>query len=102
MAVSSYPSRTSVVIRGKFILDNLLGSPPPPPPPDVPSLDEASLAMKKMTLRQQLEKHREDPTCNSCHAKMDPLGFALENYDAIGRWRTQDGESPVDTSGVLP
>ena len=102
MAVSSYPSRTSVVIRGRFILDNILGSPPPPPPPDVPSLDEASLDMKKMTLRQQMEKHRADPSCMACHAKMDPLGFALENYDAIGRWRTQDGQFPVDTSGVLP
>jgi hypothetical protein len=101
MAVSSYPSRTSVVIRGKYILENLLGSPPPPPPPDVPSLNEADIGVK-LTLRQQLEKHRADPTCASCHSKMDPLGFALENFDAIGRWRTQDGEFPVDTTGVLP
>jgi hypothetical protein len=101
MAVSSYPSRTSVVLRGRFILDNVLGSPPPPPPPDVPSLNEDSLGIK-LTLRQQMEKHRADPTCAGCHAKMDPLGFALENYDAIGRWRTKDGQFPVDTSGVLP
>jgi hypothetical protein len=101
MAVSSYPSRTSVVIRGKFILDNILGSPPPPPPADVPALNEDDLGVK-VSLRQQLEKHRENPTCASCHAKMDPLGFALENFDAIGRWRTQDGEFPIDSSGVLP
>jgi len=101
MAVSSYPSRTSVVLRGRFILDNILGSPPPPPPPDVPSLNEDSLGIK-LTLRQQMEKHRADPNCAGCHAKMDPLGFALENYDAIGHWRTQDGQFPVDTSGVLP
>jgi hypothetical protein len=101
MAVSSYPSRTSVVMRGKFVLDNILGSPPPAPPPDVPSLNEEDLGVK-LTLRQQLERHRADPTCASCHAKMDPLGFALENFDAIGRWRTQDGPFPVDSSGVLP
>jgi len=101
MAVSSYPSRTSVVIRGKFILENILGSPPPPPPPDVPALVEVTSGAK-LTLRQQMEKHRIDPSCVSCHAKMDPLGFALENYDAIGRWRTRDGDFPVDTTGVLP
>jgi hypothetical protein len=101
MAVSSYPSRTSVVIRGKFILDNVLGSPPPPPPADVPALNEDELGVK-VSLRQQLEKHRENATCASCHSKMDPLGFALENFDAIGKWRTQDGEFPIDSSGVLP
>ena len=91
LAVSSYPSRTSVVLRGRFILDNILGSPPPPPPANVPSLDEDSVGTK-LSLRQQMEKHRADPTCASCHAKMDPLGFALENYDAIGRWRTRRRE----------
>jgi hypothetical protein len=101
LAVSSYPSRTSVVLRGRFILDNILGSPPPPPPANVPSLDEDSVG-SKLTLRQQMERHREDATCANCHAKMDPLGFALENYDAIGRWRTEDGRFPVDATGVLP
>ncbi|MDE3167901.1 MAG: DUF1592 domain-containing protein, partial [Acidobacteriota bacterium] len=101
LTVSSYPTRTSVVIRGKFILDNILGSPPPPPPPDVPQLDEASVGATA-SLRQQMEKHRADPMCATCHNKMDPLGFGLENYDAIGRWRTMDGRFPVDATGVLP
>ncbi|MBS1854200.1 MAG: DUF1592 domain-containing protein [Acidobacteria bacterium] len=101
LTVSSYPTRTSVVIRGKFILDNILGSPPPPPPPDVPQLDEASVGATA-SLRQQMEKHRADAMCASCHSKMDPLGFGLENYDAIGRWRTHDGKFPVDATGVLP
>ena len=101
LAVSSYPSRTSVVIRGKYILQNILGTPPPPPPPDVPQLDEQAVG-KKMSLRKQMESHRTNPICASCHARMDPLGFALENYDAIGKWRTRDGDFPVDASGVLP
>lgn len=101
LAVSSYPTRTSVVIRGKYILQNILGTPPPPPPADVPALDEVALG-STMSLRQQMEKHRSDPVCASCHARMDPLGFGLENYDAIGKWRTQDGNFPVDSSGVLP
>ena len=101
LTVSSYPSRTSVVLRGKFILDNILGSPVPPPPPDVPPLDEAAVG-KSASLRQQMEKHREDPACSVCHNKMDPLGFSLENYNAIGKWRTMDGAFPVDASGVLP
>ena len=101
LAVSSYPSRTSVVIRGKYILQNILGTPPPPPPPDVPPLDESSVGTA-MSLRQQMEKHRANPICASCHSRMDPLGFGLENYDAIGKWRTMDGKFPVDSSGVLP
>ncbi|MEO8315851.1 MAG: DUF1588 domain-containing protein, partial [Pseudomonadota bacterium] len=101
LAVSSYPSRTSVVIRGKYILQNILGAPPPPPPADVPALDEAALG-STASLRQQMEKHRSNAVCASCHARMDPLGFGLENYDAIGKWRTQDGSFPVDSSGVLP
>ncbi|MEO8483512.1 MAG: DUF1592 domain-containing protein [Acidobacteriota bacterium] len=101
LAVSSYPTRTSVVIRGKYILQNILGTPPPPPPPNVPALDEASVGTAA-SLRQQMEKHRSNPICASCHSRMDPLGFALENYDAIGKWRTQDGAFPVDSSGVLP
>ena len=101
LAVSSYPTRTSVVIRGKYILQNILGTPPPPPPPDVPALDEEALG-KKASLREQMEQHRSNSICASCHARMDPLGFGLENYDAIGKWRTTDGTFPVDASGVLP
>jgi mono/diheme cytochrome c family protein len=101
LAVSSYPSRTSVVLRGKYVLQNILGTPPPPPPPDVPSLDEQS-AGTSASLRQQMEVHRANSVCASCHARMDPLGFGLENYDAIGKWRAADGGQPVDASGVLP
>jgi hypothetical protein len=101
LAVSSYPTRTSVVIRGKYILQNILGSPPPPPPPDVPALDEQAVGTTA-SLRKQMEMHRTNAVCASCHSRMDPLGFALENYDAIGKWRTMDGGFPVDSSGKLP
>ncbi len=101
LTVSSYPTRTSVVLRGKYILQNILGSPPPPPPPDVPPLDESAVGTS-MSLRQQMEKHRADPACAVCHNKMDPLGFGLENYDGIGKWRAMDGKFPVDASGTLP
>jgi hypothetical protein len=95
LTVSSYPARTSPVIRGKWILENLLNSPPPPPPPNVPKLDETALGATA-TVRQRLEQHRANPACKGCHSRMDPLGFSLENYDAIGRWRTRDGELPID------
>jgi Protein of unknown function (DUF1592)/Protein of unknown function (DUF1588)/Protein of unknown function (DUF1587)/Protein of unknown function (DUF1595)/Protein of unknown function (DUF1585) len=101
LTVSSYPTRTSVVLRGQFILDNILGSPVPPPPPDIPPLDEAAVGTSA-SLRQQMEKHRADPACSVCHNKMDPLGFSLENYNAIGKWRTMDGSFPVDSSGSIP
>ena len=101
LTVSSYPTRTSVVLRGKYLLDNVLNAPPPPPPADVPALDEAKLGVA-VSHRAQLEQHRENSLCASCHNKMDPLGFALENYDAIGRWRTQDGPFPVDSTGTFP
>lgn len=101
LTVSSYPTRTSPVLRGKWVLENLLNAPPPPPPPDVPGLDEKTEGSAG-TLRQQLEKHRASPVCSSCHARMDPLGFGLENYDAIGRWRATEGELPLDTSGLMP
>lgn len=101
LAVSSYPTRTSVVIRGKYVLQNILGTPPPPPPPNVPALDEDAVGTAG-SLRAQMEKHRTNAICASCHSRMDPLGFALENYDAIGKWRTEDGGFPIDTSGVLP
>ncbi len=101
LTVSSYPTRTSVVIRGKYILQEILGAPPPPPPPDVPLLDEAAVGTTQ-SLRQQMEKHRANAVCASCHSKMDPLGFSLENYDGVGKWRTMDGKFPVDSSGTLP
>ncbi len=101
LTVSSYPTRTSVVIRGKYVLNNILGTPPPPPPADVPPIDESSVGTTA-TLRQQMEKHRASAMCASCHSRMDPLGFGLENYDGIGKWRTMDGKFPVDSSGILP
>jgi len=100
LLVTSHADRTSPVVRGKWILDNLLGAPPPPPPSVVPPLDD-SPAAATLTMRQRMEKHRENPVCASCHKVMDPIGLALENFDAIGRWRDLDGESPIDASGVL-
>ena len=101
LTVSSYPTRTSPVIRGKYLLENILGAAPPPPPPNVPTLNEEAVG-NAGSLRQQLEKHRTNPTCASCHSRMDVLGFGLENYDAIGRWRTVDGKFPIDASGTFP
>lgn len=104
LTVTSYPNRTAPTIRGKWILDNILGAPPPPPPPNVPSLREENDAGKALNMRQQMELHRANPVCASCHKEMDPLGFALENYDAIGKWRTVDAASnaSIDSSGALP
>jgi mono/diheme cytochrome c family protein len=101
LTVSSYPTRTSPVIRGKWVLENFLNAPPPPPPANVPSL-ESQGGLDKLSMREQLEKHRSNPVCASCHSKMDPLGFGLENYNAIGQWRTADGKFPIDPSGTLP
>lgn len=101
LTASSYGNRTSPVLRGKWILDNILNSPPPPPPPNVPSLDESAVGASA-SLREQLEQHRKSALCSSCHSRMDPLGFGFENYDAIGSWRTQDGKFAIDSSGVLP
>ncbi len=103
LAVTSYPNRTAPTIRGKWVLEQLLGTPPPPPPPNVPSLkDDAST--KTMTMRQRMEQHRANPNCAVCHRMMDPLGFSLENFDGLGRWRdsTGPGTGPIDSSGVLP
>jgi cytochrome c551/c552 len=101
LTVTSYPNRTSVVQRGKWILENLLGTPPPAPPPDVPAL-EATTANQHLTLREAMEKHRANAICAGCHARMDPIGFALENYDGIGKWRAKDGGAAIDASGKLP
>ena len=101
LTVSSYPTRTSPVIRGKYILQNVLGAPPPAPPADVPTLDESAVGTKA-SLRQQMEQHRANASCAVCHNRMDTLGFGLENYDAIGRWRTQDGKFPIDVAGTFP
>jgi mono/diheme cytochrome c family protein len=98
LTVTSYADRTSVVMRGKYILQNLLGIPPPPPPPNVPPLDDTVV---NGSLRQRMESHRKNPVCASCHAAIDPLGFALENFDGIGKFRTHDGNASVDASGVM-
>ena len=101
LTVSSYPTRTSPVLRGRWVLENVLNAPPPPPPPGVPTLDETKVG-EAASLRKQLEAHRVNPTCASCHSRMDPLGFGLENFDAIGGWRTADGKFPIDASASLP
>ena len=100
LTVTSYPSRTSPTFRGKWLLENILGAPPPPPPDNVPSLPDRGKDGKILSVREQMEAHRVNPACAGCHARMDPLGFALENFDAIGRWRTTIGNNiPVDSSG---
>ncbi|MEO6183138.1 MAG: DUF1592 domain-containing protein [Verrucomicrobiota bacterium] len=101
LTLTSYPLRTSPVLRGRWVLDEILGTPPPPPPPLVPSLPPDDKSKEGLTLRQQLEKHRSKAECVACHQRMDPLGFGLENFDAIGRWRTELGGEPVDANGVL-
>jgi hypothetical protein len=100
LTVTSNPTRTSPVKRGKWVSENLLGLSPPPPAPDVPELPPVGEI--KGTLRQQMEQHRANPSCASCHSKLDPLGFGLENFDAIGAWRDRDNGQPVDASGELP
>ena len=102
LAVTGYATRTSPVVRGKWVLENLLGTPPPPPPPNVPPLDEAKSAAA-LSMRERMEEHRRNPVCAACHALMDPVGLSLENFDAIGRWRTlTPGLAPIDASGGLP
>ena len=99
--MTSYPTRTSPVIRGKWILDNVLGVPPPPPPANVPALDDVKMAKRNASVRERLAEHRKNPTCAGCHRLTDPVGFALENYDAVGRWRTLEAGEPIDPSGTL-
>jgi hypothetical protein len=98
LMVTSYADRTSVVLRGKYILQNLLGIPPPPPPPDVPPLADTVV---KGTLRQRMEAHRANPVCASCHNAIDPLGFALENFDGVGKYRTAERGAVINASGAL-
>jgi hypothetical protein len=102
LVATSYPNRTSPVLRGKWVLDSLLGTPPPEPPPNVPGLKDTGAGGKPASVRARLEEHRKNPVCAACHAPMDPLGFALENFDATGKWRTSDSGAPIDASGVLP
>ena len=101
LTLTSNPTSTSPVKRGKWILENLLGDPPPPAPPNVPNFDETKKEHGNLSLRQQLEIHRANPSCASCHRVMDPLGLGFENFDAIGRWRDKDGKHPVDAAGEL-
>ncbi|MEE2822117.1 MAG: DUF1592 domain-containing protein [Acidobacteriota bacterium] len=102
LTVTSYANRTSPVLRGKWVLDHILGSPPAPPPANIPELQERDESGKVLSMRQQMEQHRANPACATCHSQMDPLGFALENFDGIGTWRTMDAGAPIDPSGVLP
>jgi mono/diheme cytochrome c family protein len=101
LTLTSHATRTSPVVRGKWILENILGTPPPSPPPDVPTLKENEKGQKPKTMREQMAEHRANPTCASCHKIMDPIGFALENFDAVGAWRTEDAGTPIDASGEL-
>ena len=103
LTVTSYATRTSPVVRGKWILDNFLGASPPPPPPNVPTLQEKTAAGEALSMREAMTLHRANPACASCHAQMDPLGFALENFDGVGRWRARsEADTPIDASGNLP
>lgn len=102
LALTANPTRTSPVIRGKWVLEQILGTPPPPPPPDVEELEESREAAASASLRERLEIHRSQAECAVCHAKMDPIGFAFENFDAVGAWRDLDGAFPIDASGELP
>jgi hypothetical protein len=102
LTVTSYPNRTSPVLRGRWLLDNILGSPPPPPPPDVPQLSENDAGGRPRSIREQMEAHRKNPSCAVCHVRMDPLGFSLENFDALGKWRTTIDTLPIDASASMP
>jgi len=101
LAVTSYSTRTSPTIRGKWLLENILAAPVPAPPPNVPALEASDNQSKPLSVRQMLEMHRKNPVCAGCHARMDPLGFSLENFDAVGQWRTTDAGGAFDASGVL-
>ena len=104
LTLTSYANRTSPVLRGKYVLSNILGAPPPPPPPAVPALvTESKNSGKALSMREAMAQHRSNPVCATCHARMDPIGFALDNFDAVGRWRTvSESGAPIDASGVFP
>src|SRR4029077_7589787 len=103
LSLTSYATRTSVVLRGKWVLENILGTPPPPPPPNVPPLKDRGEDGKIKSVSESIEAHRANPACGRCHARMDPIGFALENFNAIGQWRTTEGaaNTVIDSSGIL-
>jgi len=101
LTVTSYATRTSPVLRGKWVLENILGAPVPPPPPDIPALEENHAGLKSRSVRERTEEHRNNPRCAVCHNMMDPLGFALENFDATGAWRDRENRQPIDASGML-
>jgi hypothetical protein len=102
LTITSYSTRTSPVLRGKWVLENLLSAAPPPPPADIPALKTETAPGKPLTLREAMTRHRAAPACAGCHARMDPIGFAMENFDAVGRWRDRDGDQPIDATGVFP
>ena len=103
LTITSYANRTSPVNRGKWVLENLLSSAPPPPPADIPALKtEGKDTGKALSMREAMIQHRVNPACSSCHSRMDPIGFAMENFDAVGRWRDRDADKPIDASGVFP
>jgi hypothetical protein len=102
LTLTSYPNRTSPVVRGLYVLKNVLGSPPPPPPPNIPALKETVKGGVPATMRERMAQHRDNAICASCHSRMDPMGFALENFDGIGKYRTHDGKAPIDASGAFP
>jgi len=103
LTLTSYATRTSPVLRGKWVLENLLSAAPPPPPPNIPALKtEGKQAGETLSMRAAMTQHRANPACASCHARMDPIGFAMENFDAVGRWRDTDSGNPIDASGVFP
>jgi hypothetical protein len=101
LSVTSYPTRTSPVLRGKWIMENLMGTPPPAPPPNVPALKDQAQGGKVLSIRQLMEEHRKNAPCSTCHKVMDPLGFALENFNGVGEYRTKDASGPIDSSGQL-
>src|SRR5207247_2638003 len=102
LTLTSYATRTSPVVRGKWILENILGAPPPPPPPNVPALRDTTSEGKVLSMRERMVQHRANPVCAACHMRMDPLGFALENFDAVGQWRTRSEAGDPIPGGVLP
>src|SRR5437867_6007299 len=102
LTITSNPTRTSPVKRGKWVMEQILGTPPPPAPPNVPKLADDKKEPLTGTLRQRMEQHRKDPICASCHTQMDAIGFGMENFDAVGKWRAKDGDIAIDASGTLP